>query len=77
MFDLNELSFGDAMCCCGNEECSFSAEEVGADVQLYYSQFELCTREQKINEIKFIEVSSLPSLQFVCVSLKASFSFHS
>lgn len=33
------------------------ADEVGADTALNYSQFDLCTREQKINEIKFIEDS--------------------
>jgi len=35
------------------------AGELGAETDLFYSQFELCTREQKISEIKFIQVSSV------------------
>jgi hypothetical protein len=30
--------------------------ELGADNELFHSQFELCTREQKINEIRLLEV---------------------
>ena len=38
----------------------FSGAEYGGESKLFYSQFELHTREQKINQIILLEVSTFP-----------------
>lgn len=42
-----------------------AAEELGAETEMFYSQFELSTREQKICEIKLVQVGSILLLSFV------------